>query len=187
MAASAPTARQAAGYSPTARPASEHPNRTSAVPSQRVPRVTAVHGFISRTRSRHGGKRERHTGALRATGTRTPLPPGTLPSEGDMRGWAGVLDRYCFPRYFGILVTRGEDGSGWTWPRFHGWMVRREYPSNRLVWSPPGSWRSDVQRVTPKYRDRPGEEPVVEAVTDIWLGSGRYIQRDKEVPSAIRS
>jgi hypothetical protein len=52
-----------------------------------------------------------------------------------MRGWAGVLDRYCFPRYFGILVTRSEE-SGWQWPRFHGWMVRREYPSNKLVCEP---------------------------------------------------
>lgn len=62
-----------------------------------------------------------------------------------------------------------------------GWCAAST-PRTGSFASPPGSWRSDVQRVTPKYRDRRGEEPVVEAVTDIWLGSGRYIQRGQRVP-----
>jgi hypothetical protein len=53
-----------------------------------------------------------------------------------MRAWAGLLDRYEFARWLGVVVTRGEDGSGWTWPRLSGWVIRREYPSKRLVCEP---------------------------------------------------
>jgi len=51
-----------------------------------------------------------------------------------MRGWAGMLDRYHFARWLGVIVTRGE--SGWDYPRFTGWLVRREYPGLKLVCEP---------------------------------------------------
>jgi hypothetical protein len=54
-----------------------------------------------------------------------PTRGGTIPSEGDARGWARSLDQYGFARYSAIIVSPDE-GMGWMHPVFSAWTVRRE-------------------------------------------------------------
>jgi hypothetical protein len=54
-----------------------------------------------------------------------PSRGGTIPSDGDARGWARSLDEYGFARYTAIIVSPDE-GMGWMHPTFSAWTVRRE-------------------------------------------------------------
>jgi hypothetical protein len=54
-----------------------------------------------------------------------PTRGGTIPSDGDARGWARSLDQYGFSRYTAIIVSPAE-GMGWMHPVFRAWTVRRE-------------------------------------------------------------
>jgi Prokaryotic homologs of the JAB domain len=54
-----------------------------------------------------------------------PTRGGTIPSDGDARGWARSLDEYGFNRYTAILVSPSES-LGWMNPIFSAWTVRRE-------------------------------------------------------------
>jgi hypothetical protein len=54
-----------------------------------------------------------------------PNRGGTIPSEGDARGWARSLDQYGFSRYTAIIVSPSES-MGWMSPVLSAWTVRRE-------------------------------------------------------------
>jgi hypothetical protein len=54
-----------------------------------------------------------------------PNRGGTIPSEGDARGWARSLDEYGFARYTAIIVSPSES-MGWMSPHLNAWTVRRE-------------------------------------------------------------
>jgi hypothetical protein len=54
-----------------------------------------------------------------------PNRGGTIPSDGDARGWARSLDEYGFARYTAIIVSPSES-LGWMNPIFSAWTVRRE-------------------------------------------------------------
>jgi proteasome lid subunit RPN8/RPN11 len=53
-----------------------------------------------------------------------------LPSDADLRAWAGNGDALGVDRYVSVIVSRDTDGSGWWLPRYSGWSTAREgYPS----------------------------------------------------------
>jgi hypothetical protein len=53
-----------------------------------------------------------------------PPPGSTVPSDRDMRGWAGAMDRTGIARYAGVIVSPAEQG-GWMYPQFSAWTTRR--------------------------------------------------------------
>jgi hypothetical protein len=48
----------------------------------------------------------------------------TLPSEPDMRAWAGSADAIGLPYYAALIITPSAEGSGWMLPRYSGFRCR---------------------------------------------------------------
>jgi hypothetical protein len=68
------------------------------------------------------------------------IPESDVPSDTDMRAWAGNLDALALPFYTGIIASPARHG-GWSILSLAPWTVRREgYPSKlvceraRFVW-----------------------------------------------------
>ncbi len=72
---------------------------------------------------------------LRISGDWHSHPGGSPhPSEPDQRGWADLLRETGWPRYVGVIATRGE--LGWSWTQFHAWHVYRDGSRGVVVIEP---------------------------------------------------
>jgi hypothetical protein len=57
------------------------------------------------------------------------IPESDVPSETDMRAWAGNCDALALPFYVGVIASPARDG-GWMLRSLTPWVTRREgYPS----------------------------------------------------------
>jgi proteasome lid subunit RPN8/RPN11 len=46
------------------------------------------------------------------------------PSRADLNIWRIRLEESGWDQYLGVIATRAE-GHGWMFPRFHGWLIKR--------------------------------------------------------------
>jgi hypothetical protein len=88
------------------------------------------HGPVSmqlgeRTADELGPARDR---LLVGTWHSEPAEINEAPSDGDLRTWAGGLERLKAERYIGLIVRPGE--IGWTTPIFRAWVVSSGEPAS---------------------------------------------------------
>jgi hypothetical protein len=60
------------------------------------------------------------------------VPGSDVPSDVDLRAWAGNLDAMALPFYTGIIASPARDG-GWMFPTLTPWCVRREGSPSKLI------------------------------------------------------
>jgi hypothetical protein len=130
---------------------------------------------------------ERYESTTREVGTwhTHPTAPGQ-PSEADLSVWLSGLDFLSayegVSRYANLILTPSRD-AGWRRPEIHAWVVRRTDWGGAICEPANVELRYDVPRAVPKKYEYPqAEEPIVEAVSDIWAPRGRYVRRGQLLP-----
>jgi Prokaryotic homologs of the JAB domain len=102
-------------------------------PTSRHSRGSVMIGEVADVRAEFGEFTARAD--LKARGCWHSHPWGSgSPSPADLNAWRIRLEESGWDQWVGVIATRDPDGHGWTYPRFHAWLLRSEHDA-------PGRWK----------------------------------------------